>query len=163
MPDKFILDACCGGRMFWFDKHQENTIYMDNREYGPEKLVNRATLEVKPDIVADFRAMPFEDSTFSLVVFDPPHMFRVGDNSYMAKKYGKLDGETWRDDIKKGFEECMRVLKPQGVLIFKWNETRIPVGEVLKLAPVQPLFGNRANGANLKTHWLVFMKMEGAK
>ena len=89
--NKNILDACCGGRMFWFDKNHPQVVYMDNREYGPEKLSNRATLEVKPDVIADFRAMPFDDNSFSLVVFDPPHLFRVGKNSYMAKKYGALD------------------------------------------------------------------------
>jgi len=31
IPDKFILDACCGGRMFWFDKHHPNALYIDNR------------------------------------------------------------------------------------------------------------------------------------
>ena len=68
--------------------------------------------------------------------------------------------KTWRDDLKAGFAECFRVLKPEGVLIFKWNETRIPIKEVLSLAPVRPLFGNRATGQNLKTHWIVFMKEE---
>ena len=26
-----ILDACCGSRMFWFNKEHENALYMDNR------------------------------------------------------------------------------------------------------------------------------------
>lgn len=26
-----ILDACCGGRMFWFDKAHPDAVYMDNR------------------------------------------------------------------------------------------------------------------------------------
>ncbi|NBJ75120.1 SAM-dependent methyltransferase, partial [Neglecta sp. X4] len=25
-----ILDACCGGRMFWFDKQNPFVTYMDN-------------------------------------------------------------------------------------------------------------------------------------
>lgn len=29
---KKILDVCCGARMFWFDKENENTIYMDKRQ-----------------------------------------------------------------------------------------------------------------------------------
>lgn len=29
--DKYILDACCGSRMFWFDKSNKNTVFMDNR------------------------------------------------------------------------------------------------------------------------------------
>jgi len=29
---KPILDACCGSRMFWFDKKNPAAIFMDNRE-----------------------------------------------------------------------------------------------------------------------------------
>ena len=29
--NKYILDACCGSRMFWFDKSNKNTVFMDNR------------------------------------------------------------------------------------------------------------------------------------
>ena len=29
---KPILDACCGSRMFWFDKTNPAAIFMDNRE-----------------------------------------------------------------------------------------------------------------------------------
>lgn len=28
---KLILDACCGSRMFWFDKHNPAVTYMDKR------------------------------------------------------------------------------------------------------------------------------------
>ena len=41
-------------------------------------------------------------------------------NNYMAKKYGKLD-KSWKETIKSGFDECMRVLKPYGTLIFNSN------------------------------------------
>lgn len=26
-----ILDACCGSKMFWFDKEHKETVYMDKR------------------------------------------------------------------------------------------------------------------------------------
>lgn len=157
---KPILDACCGGRMFRFDKHHPAALYMDNRTLEPTKMSNRSTLEVAPDLVADFRKMPFADDSFALVVFDPPHMLRAGDKSYLAKKYGYLQPDTWQEDLRAGFSGCFRVLRPQGVLIFKWNEAHIPVKDVISLAPAQPLFGNRATGKNLKTHWIVFMKLE---
>ena len=72
----------------------------------------------------------------------------------LAKKYGKLDQEDWQTDIKQGFDECMRVLKPNGTLIFKWNEEQIKLGQVLKVINLKPLIGNKRS----KTHWLVFMK-----
>lgn len=28
---KQILDACCGSRMFWFDKEHPATVFMDNK------------------------------------------------------------------------------------------------------------------------------------
>lgn len=151
-----ILDACCGSRMFWFDKQQPDTIYMDNRELS-DVLCDGRTLNVRPDIVADFRAMPFEDESFYLVVFDPPHLVKAGDESWLAKKYGKLN-EMWQFDIRQGFSECMRVLKPNGTLIFKWNEDQVSLSEVLKAIGYRPLFGNKRS----KTHWLVFMKFEEA-
>ena len=77
-----------------------------------------------------------------------------------AAKYGKL-GADWRDDLRAGFSECFRVLRPSGVLVFKWNETQVKVREVLALAPHQPLFG-QVSGRTGMTHWLVFMKPEAA-
>ena len=53
-----------------------------------------------PDVVGDFRDMPFEDETFRLVVFDPPHLLHAGDDSWLAKKYGVLNESTWREDIR---------------------------------------------------------------
>ena len=55
----------------------------------------------------------------------------AGDKSWLALKYGKL-GENWKR-LGQRFSECFRVLKPNGMLIFKWNETQIKVSEVLAL------------------------------
>ena len=150
-----ILDVCCGSRMFWFDKNNKNTVYMDNREFE-EILCDGRKLKVNPDVIGDFRKIPYPDNKFNLVVFDPPHLIRAGENSWIAKKYGKLNPETWESDLKKGFSECMRVLKPNGVLIFKWNEEQIKLKSILDVIDYEPLFGNRRS----KTHWLVFMKLE---
>lgn len=126
---------------------------MDNRNAN-EVLCDGRKLTVAPDIIADFRDIPFANETFNLVIFDPPHLFRVGENSWLAKKYGKLDANTWKNDISKGFNECMRVLKKDGILIFKWNEEQIKLKEILTCFDKTPLFGNKRS----KTHWLVFMK-----
>lgn len=91
---------------------------------------------------------------FYMVVLDPPHLIKAGDNSWLAKKYGKLSG-TWPQDLKQGFAECMRVLKPYGTLVFKWNEQQIKLSEILKAIDYMPLFGNKRSD----THWLVFMKV----
>ena len=150
---KKILDACCGSRMFWFDKENENTVFMDNRKIDT-KLCDGRRLVIKPDLIADFKDIPFEDNTFYIVVFDPPHLKQAGENSWLAKKYGTLDKQTWPQDIQQGFNECMRVLKPNGTLIFKWNEEQIKLKDILKVIEYKPLFGNK----RAKTHWIVFMK-----
>ena len=154
--------------MFWFDKGNPDVLFVDRREVEPisvGKGRNARMFSCKPDMVMDFRALDLQDDTFSLVVFDPPHLLRGGDNSYMVQKYSKLNILTWRDDLRKGFAECFRVLKQNGVLVFKWNESQIPLAEVLKLSPVDPLFGH-PSGKKLKTHWVCFMKLaptEGGK
>ena len=149
---KQILDACCGSRMFWFDKENPRVVFQDCRTVD-DTLCDGRRLEVKPDVVGDFRYMIFPDDSFRLVVFDPPHLCRAGKSSWLGIKYGVLES-TWQDDLRRGFEECMRVLKDYGVLIFKWSEDQISTADVLKIIPEQPLFGNRRS----KTIWLVFMK-----
>ena len=150
-----ILDPCCGSRMFWFDKEHPDVVFGDNREFS-DTLCDGRKLEVNPDFLMDFRDIDWPDNSFKLVVFDPPHMKSLGKNSWMAKKYGVL-GETWRDDLRKGFSECFRVLENDGILIFKWNEHDILVREVLELVDYKPLFGHKS-GKLQKTHWITFMK-----
>lgn len=154
--DKLVLDACCGSRMFWFDKVNPLTLFADNRE-EEYILCDGRTLKVAPDIVADFRAMPFPDESFLLVVFDPPHLLKLGANSWMAKKYGLLNKETWHQDIKQGFDECMRVLKKGGTMIFKWNERDIKVSEIVAVIGQNPLFGHTTR-RNSETIWMCFIK-----
>lgn len=153
-----ILDACCGSRMFWFDKQNPNVLFIDKRK---ETLTAKdrdkiRIIEVSPDLVADFTEMPFENESFAMVVFDPPHLKTLGQNSWMAKKYGRLPND-WEFMIAKGFDECMRVLKPHGTLIFKWNEHEIKSRQVLDLIPYKPLFGH-TTGRQAKTIWMAFMK-----
>lgn len=154
--NKRILDACCGSKMFWFDKNNPNVDFCDTRQQS-ETLCDGRTLEIKPDIIVDFTDMPFEDNAYYLVVFDPPHLINVGETSWLAKKYGKLQKSDWQQIIRNGFNECMRVLRPNGVLVFKWNETDIPVSKIIEVIGQQPLFGHKSGKQN-KTHWLCFIK-----
>lgn len=153
---KRILDACCGSRMFWFDKQNPDVEFVDNRELHTT-LCDGRTLDITPDTVADFTALPYPDNTFWHVVFDPPHFTAAGSESWTAKKYGTLP-RNWKPLIHDGFAECMRVLRPNGTLIFKWNEYQIPVREVLKaIGNYKPLYGHKS-GKQQKTHWIAFIK-----
>lgn len=153
---KPIIDVCCGSKMFWFDKNNPNVEFCDIREIKRFEFYPQRYIEIKPDTICDFTRLPFADGSYKLAVFDPPHLFHSGEDSLMTLKYGLLKGD-WRATLKKGFEECFRVLENDGVLIFKWSETDVALKEILELAPQKPLFGNRC-GKNLNTHWLCFMK-----
>lgn len=101
----------------------------------------------------DFRDMPFPDNTFDLVVFDPPHLIRAGMNSWLSQKYGILP-KDWQPYLKKGFDECMRVLKPTHTLVMKWNTEQISMPDMLKAIGKNPLFGDQRD----RTRWMVFLK-----
>ncbi len=152
---KRVLDPCCGSRMFWFNRQHPDVVYGDKRR-ETHVLCDGRTLNIDPDILLDFTDIPYPDGSFSLVVFDPPHLHTAGPKSWMAAKYGKLTGD-WKADLRKGFTECFRVLSSDGTLIFKWNETQVKIKEVLELTDVKPLFGHPTGRKGL-THWYVFMK-----
>ncbi|TVM02806.1 MAG: SAM-dependent methyltransferase [Candidatus Brocadia sp. WS118] len=160
---KTILDICCGSKMFWFEKNNPRVVFCDRR--AEQHTLNDRTaksgqrdLVIKPDIISDFRNLPFSSNFFSLVVFDPPHYESVGNNSWLRKKYGRLEGE-WQHMLRDGFLECFRVLKKDGTLIFKWAAVEFPLLDILKLTSVPPLFGHKSGKHNL-THWVAFTKPE---
>ena len=79
-----ILDATCGNRGIWFNKDEPHTVYCDNRreeydgDFGNVLRMDGSKkhrhIVVNPDICCSFTHLPFENDTFSLVVFDPPHV-----------------------------------------------------------------------------------------
>ncbi len=173
MSEKQVIDVCCGGKMFWFDKQNPIVEFCDKRS-EQHILCDGRYFEVKPDTVCDFTNLPFSDGQFNLVVFDPPHLLRnTGRSKYATNgslndkesptgyqhiKYGALYSD-WKDMISKGFKECFRVVKKGGIVIFKWNETDIKVREILELTEEVPLFGHKS-GKRSNTHWICFMKTD---
>lgn len=160
---KTALDPCCGSRMMWVSRDDERCVFGDIRretltvtDQSHGRAGGSRSIVIDPDVMMDFRDLPFADGTFRLVAFDPPHIERAGPRSWLAAKYGKL-GDDWRDDLRRGFSECFRVLEPGGVLVFKWSEVHQPLSAILALTPERPLFG-QVSGRHRTTHWLVFMK-----
>lgn len=161
---KKILDVTCGSRSIWFNKNHPAAIYCDKRRqeftgiWKSTKKDSERKIIIDPDVLCDFTKLPFDDNSFQLVVFDPPHLTGAKETSWLVKKYGKLD-ESWPNMLHDGFKECMRVLNTDGVLIFKWSEYDIPASEVWKAIGQKPLFGHHS-GKKSKTFWGCFMKME---
>lgn len=158
-----VLDPCCGSRMMWHDHQRAGVVYGDCRRETRTVTDNSKgnasgvrVLRIEPDMLLDFRNLPFDDGTFVHVVFDPPHLISAGPKSWLAVKYGRLDS-SWQQDIRQGFSECWRVLCPGGTLVFKWNETQVKLREVLQLAPQLPHYGHTSGHKGL-THWQVFIK-----
>lgn len=93
---KLILDMTCGSKTIWFNKNHPSVVYCDKRyeqyasiwKSGNGKSERFCT--IKPDVVCDFTNLPFDDNTFNLVVFDPPHLVKAGETSWLVKKYGRL-------------------------------------------------------------------------
>ena len=132
--------------MFYFEKDHPNILYIDRRRETVE-MKDRdkiRTLEINPDL----------DECFYFVVFDPPHLINCGKNSWLAKKYGKLDKDTWKETLSKGLSECLRVVKPGCVVAMKWSERDIKTTELLKTLPQKPAFGDKSG----MTRWLFFVK-----
>jgi SAM-dependent methyltransferase len=163
-----ILDATCGTKSIWYQKDLPFVTFMDKRSQIINTLQNGNALKtkrvfrVKPDVIADWtKELPFSDGAFDLVVFDPPQCVKKDHwkESVIHKRYGFLDEKTWRMDLEKGAAELFRVLRDDGFFILKWSEREIPLDDVLKLLPYQPLFGTRAGQRN-NTHWILFVKRQ---
>lgn len=143
-----ILDATAGKRMMWFDKQNENVVYLDLKR------------EVKPDIVADFRALPLRDSTFDLVVFDPPHT-SAGEHGIFIQTFGALRAHRFVPDLYKASRELKRVLRNGGILIFKWNTHDYSLERAISLFPLKALFGQKTaykTQSGSSTYWTTFLK-----
>jgi 23S rRNA G2069 N7-methylase RlmK/C1962 C5-methylase RlmI len=154
---KLVLDPTSSMRAFYFDKKDDRVLFGDIRENETHLLTNGQTIHIQPDQVMDFRAIPYPAETFEMVVFDPPHLLNLSEKSWIRKKYGVLDKDNWRNDLTQGFAECFRVLKTNGTLVFKWNETSIMLKEILALTDQKPILGHKS-GKRMGTHWVVFIK-----
>ena len=128
---KKIIDVCCGGKHFWYDKNNPLVEFCDKRYEEDIALCNGQHIHITPNTICDFKKLPFADESYYLVVFDPPHLVDKLESAWMVKKYGTL--------------------------IFKWNETQIPTADIVKCFGTEPLFGHKS-GKRMNTNWLVFFK-----
>ena len=138
-----ILDATAGNRTMWRCKHSKNIIYIDIEK----------RLEVKPTIFCDNTRTPFRDKVFDTIFYDPPHFYNDKGSYYVYpdaesfqkkwKGYGRIPryyggdkyktkAQLMRHIIEAG-REFYRILKDDGLLWLKWNESHIPLATILHL------------------------------
>jgi len=135
----------------WYNKQNPSTIYIDIR------------LETRPDILCDLKHLPFRSEIFDLIVFDPPH-HTCGIVSDFAWKYGRFLTREIKLLLAKGPYEFHRVLKREGILIFKWGTHDIPILKVLSFftSNFEPLFGQKTSERTKKgskTYWVSLRKI----
>jgi SAM-dependent methyltransferase len=80
-----------------------------------------------PTVVGDNTDMPFEDDSFDVVVYDPPHIPNQGKDR--SKDFNKRFGLTLKSPKEAGYSfsfmyppfvvEAHRVLRPEGILLCK--------------------------------------------
>ena len=90
MDKPFILDPCCGSKMFYHDKESDAVMFCDIRELHT-KLCDGRELHIQPNKLIDVTNMEdIANEAFNCIIFDPPHLVKVGESSWLAQKYGKL-------------------------------------------------------------------------
>lgn len=109
-----ILDATVNGGRFW---------------RGSKRPVIGLDIDAshRPAIVADNAMMPFLDSSFDVVVYDPPHIPNQGKDR--SKDFNTRFGLVLRSSKENHYSfthtfppfvrEAFRVLKPEGILLCK--------------------------------------------
>jgi SAM-dependent methyltransferase len=109
-----ILDATVNGGRFWRGL--------------PWKIVGMDIDPAHmPDVVGDNTNMPFDDASFDVVVYDPPHIPNQGKDR--SKDFNTRFGLTLQSPKEQGYNfnfmyppfalEAFRVLRPEGILLAK--------------------------------------------
>ena len=103
-----VLDATYGRGLWWATWRPPTMVTMD--------LIPTAAIQ------ADFRVMPFVDGAFDVVAYDPPYRLNGTPSAAFDRRYGTHERTRWYDRhalIEAGIADCVRVLRPKGVLLLK--------------------------------------------
>ena len=108
-----ILDLTNGRGTFWKEWQPDELVRMFNTVGDPR---------ARGDVAGDFTAAPFPDSSFDVVVFDPPYMPKGTPAGWtMDERYGT--GSQRPAAIVElgmaGINEAVRIVKPDGLVLHK--------------------------------------------
>jgi hypothetical protein len=113
-PPRLILDATVNTGRFWAGSARTRIGIDINPRF-------------RPDVVADYRRMPFADCSFDAVVYDPPHIPNQGHDR--SKDFNDRFGLVLKSTAEDGYNfthlyslfarEAFRVVEPDGMLFCK--------------------------------------------
>jgi len=129
--------------------------------------------------VADFRRVGYDDDSFDVALFDPPHIADGGGDSIMAEKFGTYADADLPDVIRDGAREAWRVARlgvivkvtdhvhgQRYVLESDWVRQAIgqpPYDEVYQVrsgAMIDPKWEEQLSAYNNGSTYLIFRKGE---
>lgn len=171
-----ILDAAAGNQVMWKYRQCRDLIHIDIEK----------KLTIKPTIFCSNQQTPFLDASFDAIFYDPPHFFNdtssfyvIPDAETFKKKwqgYGEIPryygGDKYKTQmalLRHVFEaqkEFSRILKDDGILWLKWNETYITIHTIMHLfdnwhvmLEIQSKLNN-PNRTQKQTYWICMCKQE---
>jgi len=119
VADPVILDCTYNKGKMW-----------EGLDYKPLRMDIDPSFEL--DVVADFCSMPFADSSFDVICFDPPHLpthaASKGSSGIWKKRYGITADDKLREAdhvcalFKPFLVEARRTLRPGGVVLAKLSD-----------------------------------------
>jgi len=116
-PEGPIYDVTANKRRMWKGMDTSHVVFCD---IDPG---------VCPDVVADFRRLPFGDSSASLIVYDPPHLPSAAGTEASHEQYVADYGlnHSVKGDNVNAFHppflaEAYRVLKQDGLIFVKLSD-----------------------------------------
>ena len=87
-------------------------------------------LDISPRLAAarawpgDVKALPIKSCSLNSIIFDPPFLPRRGNAGLMVEKYGSVGGpQSVLNLYRIGMTECERVMRPQGILVVKCQDS----------------------------------------
>lgn len=117
-PTSRVLDATANRRKMW-----------KGVEHAGERVHLDIDPSVAPDVVGDFREMPFPADNFDVIVFDPPHLPVAAASPQSSEQYKRdygLAHSEHADNISACFgpflREARRVLRADGLVFAKLKD-----------------------------------------
>lgn len=168
------LDATAGNQTMWVNKGWEHIFHIDMER----------KLTVKPDMFCLNTQTPFQDSIIDNIFYDPPHLFGHHNSLFsipdrgtfrqiypeekgIPRYYGADKYKTQTALIHHVYDaqkEFLRILKEDGLLFLKWNESCIHINTILRLFEDWhellriPVKLNNPNRTTRQTYWIVLGK-----